>query len=99
MEQLIQKIKNFIALMNSKGIPTPILRDMVTDKPSITYTMLLISFVLTVLSAFNLGSQTLGLNFNQCLELLGYVGIGYIGRKYQKGDVTIESNSENKGEK
>jgi hypothetical protein len=52
--------------------------------------MLLVSFVLTALSSFKLGANTLGLNFDQCLQLLGYVGIGYIGRKYQKGDVTIE---------
>lgn len=98
MENLISKIKSFISEMNSKGIPTPIFRDMVTEKPSITYTMLIVSFCLTVLSAFKVGSSVLGLNFNQCLELLGYVGIGYIGRKFQKGEVTIESNSENKGE-
>ena len=96
MEEMAAKIKGFLKQLNEKGIPTPILRDMVSMKPSITYTMLLVSFILTVLSAFKLGAEKLGLNFNQCLELLGYVGIGYIGRKYQKGDVTIET--EQKGE-
>jgi hypothetical protein len=90
MEQLIAKIKAFIKDLNDRGIPTPIMRDMISGKPSITYTMLLVSFALTVLSSFKLGANTLGLNFDQCLQLLGYVGIGYIGRKYQKGDVTIE---------
>ena len=94
MEQLIAKIKAFIAAMNEKGIPTPILRDMVTQQPSITYTMLVVSFALTVISSFKLGASVLGLNFDQCRELLGYVGIGYIGRKYQKGNLTIEAKSE-----
>jgi len=90
MEELILKIKGLIKTLNEKGIPTPIMRDMVNNKPSITYTMLLVAFVLTILSAFNLGEEQLGLKFDQCLQLLSYVGIGYIGRKYQKGDVTIE---------
>lgn len=95
MEQLIAKIKALIATLNEKGIPTPIMRDMVSGKPSITYTMMLVSFVLTVIASFRLGAEKLGLNFNQCLELLSYVGIGYIGRKFQKGSVTVEGKEEN----
>jgi hypothetical protein len=96
MEQLIEKIKGFIKALNEKGIPTPIFRDMVSGKPSITYTMMLVTFVLTILSSFKLGEEQLGLKFDQCLQLLSYVGIGYIGRKYQKGDVTIETKEEKK---
>lgn len=89
MEDLIIKIKGVIKSLNEKGIPTPIMRDMVSGKPSITYTMLVVAFALVAASSFKLGAETLGLNFNNCLELLSYVGIGYIGRKYQKGDTTI----------
>ena len=96
MENLIVKIKEIIRALNERGIPTPILRDMVSFKPSITYTMLVVSFVLVVLSSFKIGTETLGLNFSNCLELLSYVGIGYIGRKYQKGDTIIETQT--KGE-
>ena len=94
MEELINKIKAFIQKLNEKGIPTPILRDMVSSKPSITYTMTLISFILVLLSLFKFGETKLGLHFDQCLQLLGYVGIGYIGRKFQKGNETIEAKSE-----
>jgi hypothetical protein len=97
MEDLINKIKGVIKSLNEKGIPTPIMRDMVSGKPSITYTMLVVSFALVTISSFKVGADTLGLNFKNCLELLSYVGIGYIGRKYQKGDTTIQSESE-KGE-
>lgn len=90
MEQLLAKIKVFIAQLNEKGIPTPIFRDMLTKQVSITYTMFLISFVLVILSLFTFGGEKLGLKFDQCLELLGYTGIGYIGRKFQKGTMTIE---------
>lgn len=90
VNELLEKIKVFIKNLNEKGIPTPIFRDMVSNKPSITYTMLIVSFILTVLSSFKFGTDNLGLNFNQCLELLGYVGVGYIGRKWQKGDTTVE---------
>ena len=98
MEKLIEKIKNTIKVMNEKGIPTPIMRDMVTNKPSITYTMLLVSFVITVLSSFKLGAETLGINFDRCLQLLSYVGIGYVGRKFQKGDLVVEAKEEKKDE-
>lgn len=96
MQQLIDKIKGFINSLNEKGIPTPVLRDMVSAKPSITYTMFLVAFVLTVLASFEVGASKLGLKFDQCLELLGYTGIGYIGRKFQKGNVTVEGKE--KGE-
>lgn len=96
MEELINKIKNLIKTINEKGIPTPIFRDMISKKPSITYTMLLVTFTVTLLSAFQLGSDQLGLKFDQCLQLLSYVGIGYIGRKFQKGDVTVETTEEKK---
>jgi hypothetical protein len=101
MDQLLQKIKAIIASLNEKGIPTPIMRDMVTNKPSITYTMMLVSFVLTVLASFKLGEDKLGLNFDQCLQLLSYVGIGYVGRKFQKGSLTVEGkdNTENENTK
>lgn len=95
MNELLAKIKNFVMVLNEKGIPTPVLRDMVTGRPSITYTMLLVSFSLTVLASFKVGSDKLGLNFNQCLELLSYVGIGYIGRKFQKADLTVEGKEKN----
>jgi len=98
MEKLIEKIKGVINTLNEKGIPTPIMRDMISGKPSITYTMMLVSFVLTILASFNLGEEQLGLKFDQCLQLLSYVGIGYIGRKFQKGDVTVETQEEKKDE-
>ena len=98
MEKLIAKIKSVINTLNEKGIPTPIMRDMISGKPSITYTMMLVSFVLTILASFNLGEEQLGLKFDQCLQLLSYVGIGYIGRKFQKGDVTVETQEEKKDE-
>jgi len=91
VQDLINKIKGVIKSLNDKGIPTPIMRDMVSGKPSITYTMLVVAFALVTASSFKLGAETLGLNFNNCLELLSYVGIGYIGRKYQKGDTTIQT--------
>jgi len=94
MERLIEKIKGLIKTLNEKGIPTPIMRDMISGKPSITYTMLLVAFVLTTLSSFELGSEQLGLKFDQCLELLSYVGIGYIGRKFQKGDLTVDATKQ-----
>lgn len=94
MEELIGKIKGFIQKLNEKGIPTPILRDMASNKPSITYSMFLISFVLVVLASFNFGADNLGLKFDQCLQLLSYVGIGYIGRKFQKGDLTVSKGSD-----
>lgn len=95
---MITKIKLFISNINERGIPTPIFRDMVTGKPSITYTMFVISFVLVVASSFKVGADNLGLDFDKCLQLLSYIGIGYISRKYQKGDSTISVDTEDKTE-
>lgn len=99
MQQLIDKIKGVTKSLNENGIPTPIMRDMVSGKPSITYTMLVVSFVLVTLSSFRVGADTLGLDFNSCLELLSYVGIGYIGRKYQKGDTVVQTEVETETKK
>ena len=96
MQDLIIKIKEFIKTLNEKGIPTPICRDMVTKEPSITYTMLIVAFTLVVAASFKLGNDILGLDYDKCIQLLGYVGVGYIGRKYQKGSTTTET--EQKGE-
>jgi hypothetical protein len=99
MNRLVEKAKGIIHSLNEKGIPTPIMRDMVSGQPSITYTMLLVSFSMCVLSSFKFGQEQLGLQFEQCLQLLSFVGIGYIGRKYQKGDVTVEGKTENESSK
>jgi len=99
MSKLVDKVKGIIHSLNEKGVPTPIMRDMVSGQPSITYTMLLVSFSMCVLSSFKFGQEQLGLQFEQCLQLLSFVGIGYIGRKYQKGDLTVEGKDSNENTK
>jgi len=41
---MIDKIKGFISQLNEKGVPLPMLRDPKTGMPSVSLTMLFISF-------------------------------------------------------
>lgn len=41
---MLDKIKQFIDSLNSKGIPLPLLRDPKVNGPSISFTMMFISF-------------------------------------------------------
>lgn len=89
---MLDKIK---ALLN-KGIALPILRDVVTGKPSITYTGVVISLVLASLAVSEAASKALGnLSFSDALSLYVASSFLYLGRKFQsKGGSIVSDDSQ-----
>lgn len=89
----MEKIKQLIKDLQSKGVPLLYLQDPKTKQPSITFTMMVISFVLCVAAVIAKVAESKllgGLNFEYCLQLLMATGAGYLGRKFQSGDKVTE---------
>lgn len=83
--------------MNEKGIPLPMIR--IERQPSLSATLVFISFNTWLISVVGKWSGYLGgVDSGQCLQMfLACAGL-YWGRKFQKGDTTIELNNEKKEE-
>ena len=89
----MEKLKALVKSLQDKGIPLVYLQDPKTQLPSITFSMMVISFVLCVAAVIAKVAESKllgGLNFEYCLQLLMATGAGYLGRKFQSGDKTIE---------
>lgn len=82
-----EKLLGLATKLKENGLPIILLQDPVTDTPSITFTMIVASFVMCILAVSGLAS----LDFASCKELLTLTGAGYLGRQTQK---LFESPSE-----
>jgi hypothetical protein len=98
-DQILDKWKNFIIMMNEKGFPVPMLRD--KGQPSVSLTLLFISFNVWLLSVIGKASGALGgMDAGQCLQMFMVCAGLYFGRKLQKTDkgVIVQSDKEKQGE-
>ncbi len=89
----MEKLKALAKGLQEKGIPLIYLRDPKTQEPSVTFSMMVVSFVLctgAVIAKVAESKLLGGLNFEYCLQLLMATGAGYLGRKFMSGDKTIE---------
>lgn len=86
-----QKVTNFINNLNEKGIPIPLLEDMLSQEPSLTYTLTLIAAVLMALAVCHVGS----IDYDRAKEFLTLVGSGYLGRKGMKHLMPLPKNQPN----
>lgn len=84
------RVKEFVLKLNEKGIPLPLLR--IEGKASLSATFAFISFNIWVISVVGKWSGYLGgVDSGQCLQMfLACAGL-YWGRKFQKGDTTLEA--------
>lgn len=90
---MFEKIRTFVDKMNKMGIPTPFLRDPKTGVGSVTLTLVFISANLVILSLLNSFAQKFkGVDTSNSIEFFMICLGGYLGRKFQKGGTTIESN-------
>ena len=94
----MEKLKALLESIKAKGLDLTFLvvRDVKTKEPSITYTFLLISGVMTIISLFDkvkLVSE-LGLNFTNCRDLLIVMCATYVGRKFTTGGTTAEKGDQ-----
>lgn len=75
-----EKLLDLATKLKENGLPIILLQDPVTDTPSITFTMVVASFVMCILAVNGLAN----LDFASCKELLTLTGAGYLGRQTQK---------------
>lgn len=76
----------------NKGVTVPILKDPVTKKPSITFTTVVISFIIAAVAL----SKTLGkdLSFSDALSLYVASSFLYLGRKFQNTGGKVEQSGD-----
>lgn len=78
--EIIAKIKEIINKMNEKGVPVPMIR--VNGNPSLTATMVLLSFNTCLLGQVGKISGFLGgIDLTQSNYLLGITLAAYLGRR------------------
>lgn len=95
----MEKWKEFVNGMNSKGIPVPMIRDGKTGMGSVSLTLMFISFNVWLLSIIGKAAGALGgMDPSHTLNMFMACAGLYFGRKFQrdeKGAVSIDGKSEN----
>lgn len=87
MQKLIEKWKQFVADMNSKGVPLPTIRDPKTGAGSVSLTLVFISFNVWLVSIIGKAAGALGgMDSGQALSMFIAAASLYFGRKFQKND-------------
>lgn len=81
---MLEKLREFSNWMHSKGIPLPTLRDPKHGEPSVSYTMMVLSFTVCLVGLVGKISDFLGdVDMSQALILLGITSSLYFGRQSQ----------------
>jgi len=83
--------------LQDKGIPLVFFQDYKTKEPSVSFTMLIVSFMLCVGAVIAKVAESKllgGLNFEYCLQLLMFSGALYFGRNLSSGSVKMESKKD-----
>lgn len=98
MKDFINKWKKFIASMNSKGVPMPMIRDPKSGMGSVSLTLVFVSFNVWLISIIGKAAGALGgMDTNQTLNMFMVTAGLYFGRKFQKDEKgVIVETSENK---
>ncbi len=99
MEKLMEKWKEFVNNMNSKGIPVPMIRDPKVGA-SVSLTLMFISFNIWLVSIVGKAAGALGgMDPQQTLNMFMVCAGLYFGRKFQKdekGGSSLEGKDEPK---
>ena len=94
---MLDKLKELVNYMNSKGIPIPVVRDPLFQTPSVTLTTVVVSFGMCVIGLIGKASGFLGgVDMSQALTLFGISCGIYLGRRVGKnadGSLTVEEGS------
>jgi len=82
---MLEKIKAKLKELQDQGLPIVFLRDPVTKVPSVSLTLLIISFTLCLLSLLNKFAKVVdGVDIENTLELLIICASLYFGRSLSK---------------
>jgi hypothetical protein len=81
----MERIKEFIKYLQENGVPIFFIKDPATKSPSVSLTMLVISFSLCVFSLINKAAKVFeGIDVDNSLELLIISSSLYFGRTLSK---------------
>lgn len=81
----MEKIKQLFDWMTKKGIPLAVFRDPITQQPSVSLTMLVVSFTLSIIALINKFAKLVdGMDVENTLQLLIICASLYFGRSLSK---------------
>jgi len=81
----MEKLKQIMQYLNEKGLPIAFLRDPVTQKPSVSLTMLVVSFTITILALISKFAKIVdGIDVDNAMQLLIICASLYFGRALSK---------------
>jgi len=82
---MLEKLKEHIKQLQEKGLPLVFLRDPISKLPSVSLSLLIISFLLSVFSLINKFAKVVdGVDVDNTLELLVITSSLYFGRSLSK---------------
>jgi hypothetical protein len=82
---MLDKLKELIKELQDKGAPLVFLRDPITKLPSVSLTLLIISFILSIFSLINKFAKVVdGVDVENTLQLLLITSSLYFGRSLSK---------------
>ncbi len=88
---LKKKWFDFVAKMNSRGVPLPTIRDPKSGKGSVSLTLVFVSFNVVLVGLVGKWAGALGgIDLTQALNLFYACAALYFGRKFQRGSSSIE---------
>ncbi len=86
MQSFLNKWKMVVSWASARGIPLPLLRNPKHQEASITFTMVVISYIMCALSTADLFKT---INFEHSFELFMAVSALYFGRNFQKNKMSL----------
>lgn len=86
MQAFLDKWKLLVNWMSNKGIPIPLLRNPRHNESSVTFTMVIISFLICILALFELFKF---ISFDHSFELFMASSALYFGRNFQKKNISL----------
>lgn len=82
---MFENFKSYILKLQNNGIPVILLQDPLTKKPGVSFSLLMVSFVLSVFALINKFAKIVeGVDVDNSLELLIICASLYFGRSLSK---------------
>lgn len=82
---MLDKLKELIKELQDRGIPVIFLRDPITKQPSVSLSLLIVSFLLSIFALINKFAKVVdGVDVDNTLELLIITSSLYFGRSLSK---------------
>lgn len=90
---MLDKLKEFLNLLNSKGIPTPLIRDPKTGVGSVSLTLVFLSSLYVQIGLIGKYSKLLeGIDLNQAINFFMVSAGLYFGRNLNSKTITSTTN-------